>query len=583
MKIMFKISSIFVLILVINIVYSCKKDEPLPPRITTTSVTVISATTAVSGGILTDVGSTPLLKIGLCWSTSPEPTIADQLTTESLVDLSFTSNLTQLTPNTNYYVRAYATNSNGTGYGNQISFTTSQIPKLTTTEITHLSSTTATTGGNITIDNATHVTAKGVCWGTGPSPTIDDSKTIDGSGTGSFVSIITGLKKGTLYYVRAYATSDDGTFYGNELTFQTTDEIILTKENCILSGGSIISTYDGGHIVFGYIYKDDIPPYQIVYWIPYLIKLDADGNRVWETEVSVNIANTSGFQRSNVLETKDHKIVFCYRSYVVMLDENGNLLWKFDYKTDERYICSSLIESDENNLFVLSSNELRTLLLKVSLDGKLLSDKLVKDGDDVNYNCGYLLCKLDNGNYFLSGYSNINLQWRIWVAEINSVGDIKWEKNYIDTYESSRCTDMVNTQDGGIIITGSSMGNSNITYARVLKLDSNHELTWEKSFSWDNFKNNINAIIQDSNGDYVFCGTQGYQKVRAILVKLNKDGGEIWKRTYWPEGEIDFMWYLGSLLQISNGGYMLVGNQRTLWGEAMPKGIWIKKVDQSGY
>ena len=331
MKQVFKITGVLLLLCFIS---SCKKDKPLPPSVTTTIVTAISSTTAVSGGALTDRGSSPLLKMGLCWSTSPEPTIADRSTTESLTNLTFSNKLTQLTPNTKYYVRAYATNSNGISYGNQISFTTSQISTLTTTEITHLSSTTATTGGNITFDNGAHVTAKGVCWGISQSPTINDSKTIDGSGTGSFVSLITGLKKGTLYYVRAYATSDDGTVYGNELTFQTPDEIMLTKENCILSGGSIISTYDGGYVVFGYIYKDNIPPFQIVYWIPYLIKLDSLGNRVWETEVSVNIANTSGYQRSNVLETKDHKIVFCYRSYVVMLDENGNVLWKFDYKTD---------------------------------------------------------------------------------------------------------------------------------------------------------------------------------------------------------------------------------------------------------
>jgi len=305
------------------------------------------------------------------------------------------------------------------------------------------------------------------------------------------------------------------------------------------------------------------------------------GNRIWETEVSFNFI--SNYQYHDILETKDHKIIFCYKSYVVMLDENGNVLWKLDYKKDEGYGCSSLIESDENNLFVLSSNEKRTVLLKVSLDGKLLPDKLVKDGDIVNRNCGHLLCKLDNGNYFLAGYSNMILQRGIWVAEINSLGDIIWENNHLGTYEISRCTDMVKTKDGGVIITGHSMGNGNATYARVLKLDSNHELTWEKSFSWDYFSNHSNAIIQDSNGDYVFCGTQGYQQVKAILVKLNKDGDEIWKRTYWSEDEVDFVWCLINLLQSSNGSYILVGNKRTLWGDAMPKGIWVKKVDQSGY
>jgi hypothetical protein len=585
MKLVSEISRILVLILAIYFVYSCKKDEsePLSPRIKTTSVTLVSATSAVIGGILTDVGSTPLLNMGICWSTSPEPTFADNVTTESLTDISFSSTLTLLIPNTKYYARAYAKNKKGTGYGNQISFTTGNIavPTLTTNDISQFTSTSATSGGNITTDNGGLVTARGVCWGTTQNPTVDDCKTIDGEGTGKFISSIVGLRPSTLYYVRAYATNSAGTAYGNQLTLQTPFDILLTKENSILTGGKIMPTRDGGHVIFGYIYKADIPPTQVRDWIPYLIKLDSFGNRIWETEISLSMV--TNYLYSDILETKDGKIVFCYKSYVVMLDENGNVLWKFDYKMDDRYGCSSLVESDENNLIILSSNELRTMLLRISMEGELISEKLLKDGDDVNYNCGHLLCKLDNGNYFLAGYSNINLHWRIWVAEINSIGDISWEKNFIDSYELSRCTDMVKTKDGGVIITGYSMGERNITYARVMKIDSKHELAWEKSYSWDSFSNYITAIIQDFNGDYVLCGIQGYQQVRAILVKLKNNGDEIWKRTYWPNDDVDFRWYFGSVLQNSNGGYMLVGYQSTLWGEAMPKGIWVKKVDQSGY
>jgi hypothetical protein len=561
------------LLLFLCFIFSCKEDKPLLPSIITNSVVDVLATTAISGGTLTEEGSSPLLKMGLCWSTSPEPTIADRYTSESLADLSFSSNLTQLTPNTKYYVRAYAINSNGTSYGNQITFTTSQFTFITA-EISSLSSNSAISGGYIKTDNSEQVSAIGVCWGTSQNPTIDCSKTIDGNENGYFVSSIKELMPGTLYYLRAYATFNDGsTVYGNQLTFQTLDEKLLTKTGCILCGGSIISTYDGGHIIFGYIYKQE--------WFPYLIKLDSAGNRIWETEVSLDI--TCYFLYSDILETKEHKIVFCYKSFVVMLDENGEVLWKFDYKKDEQFACSSLIESDENNLFVLSTNGLSTMLLKVSLDGKLLSDKLLKGGDDVNYNCGYLLSKIDYGKYILAGYSNVNLHNRIWVAEFNSMGDIQWENSYIDAYVLSKSSSMIKTKDGGVIITGYSMVDGNATYARVLKLDSDHKLTWEKSYSWDYFSNHIYSIIQDSNGDYVFCGSQGYQQVEAVIVKLNKDGNELWKRTYWPIDEVDFVWSLSHLLQNSKGGYILVGTQNTLWGEAKPKGIWIKNVDANGY
>ena len=110
------------------------------------------------------------------------------------------------------------------------------FPALTTKEITNLSSTKVTTGGRFAIDNGAHLTAKGVCWGTHENPTIDDSKTIDGDGTKSFDSSVSGLVKGTTYYVRAYAICDDGTTYGNQLTFQTPDEIFANKGKLHLVG-----------------------------------------------------------------------------------------------------------------------------------------------------------------------------------------------------------------------------------------------------------------------------------------------------------------------------------------------------------
>ena len=76
-------------------------------------------------------------------------------------------------------------------------------------------------GGNVTFDGWSEITARGVCWSTSPNPTINDSKTTDGSGIGSFTSNITGLADGTTYYVRAYATNSKGTAYGEEKSFTT--------------------------------------------------------------------------------------------------------------------------------------------------------------------------------------------------------------------------------------------------------------------------------------------------------------------------------------------------------------------------
>ena len=106
----------------------------VPPLVTTTAASSITFTTAVSGGNVSSDGGAPVTARGVCWSTSANPTIANSLTSNGTGLGSFISNLTGLSPGTTYYVRAYATNQSGTGYGNEITFTTPvATPTLTAT------------------------------------------------------------------------------------------------------------------------------------------------------------------------------------------------------------------------------------------------------------------------------------------------------------------------------------------------------------------------------------------------------------------------------------------------------------------
>ena len=194
------------------------------PTVTTTNVSNITQTTATSGGNVTSDGGANVTARGVCWSTSQNPTISNSHTTDGSGTGSFTSNITGLTANTTYYVRAYATNEKGTSYGEEKSFTTmvnESMPVVTTNEVTNITQTTATSGGNVTSDGGANVTARGVCWSTSQNPTISNSHTTDGNGTGSFTSSITGLTANTTYYVRAYATNEKGTSYGEQRSFTT--------------------------------------------------------------------------------------------------------------------------------------------------------------------------------------------------------------------------------------------------------------------------------------------------------------------------------------------------------------------------
>ncbi|MCR5660220.1 MAG: hypothetical protein K6G25_12960 [Bacteroidales bacterium] len=194
------------------------------PTVTTSQVTSIAQTTATGGGNVTADGNATVMERGICWSTSHDPTTSSSHASSGTGTGSYTVNMTGLTANTTYYVRAYATNSAGTAYGSEVSFTTTQnvtLPTVTTSQVTSIAQTTATSGGNVTADGNATVTERGICWSTSHNPTTSSSHVSSGTGTGSYTVNMTGLTANTTYYVRAYATNSAGTAYGSEVSFTT--------------------------------------------------------------------------------------------------------------------------------------------------------------------------------------------------------------------------------------------------------------------------------------------------------------------------------------------------------------------------
>ncbi len=200
---------------------SCEK--PTIPDVSTAQVTSITQTGAISGGNVKNNGGEEVTSRGVCWSTTQEPSVNSEKTSDGTGNGSFISNIDDLIANTTYYVCAYAINSEGIGYGKIVQFATKSplLPTLTTTAISSVTDTTAVSGGNITDDGGSAITARGVCWNTTPDPTISNNKTLDGEGKGIFVSKISGLSANTTYYVRAYARNSEGIGYGNEVSFET--------------------------------------------------------------------------------------------------------------------------------------------------------------------------------------------------------------------------------------------------------------------------------------------------------------------------------------------------------------------------
>jgi hypothetical protein len=209
----------------------------------------------VLGGKISSNGGHIIIEIGICWGTSSNPTINSSKKIVKAGLGNFTAEITGLNPGTTYYVRAFVTTPIETVYANQQSFTTLSAPVLKTSGITSITNTSATSGGIISNSGGAIVTDRGVCWSTVPGPTINlPTKSRNGNGNGSFTSLLSNLIPGSTYFVRAYATNNVGTSYGDQLSFVTqnipsvsTNSVTSITSTSAISGGNVIN--DGGSAV----------------------------------------------------------------------------------------------------------------------------------------------------------------------------------------------------------------------------------------------------------------------------------------------------------------------------------------------
>lgn len=209
------------------LIYSCKKDYLSVPVLITSPITEISFNMATSGGSISNEGGSPILERGICWNTHGNPSISDSKSVASINLREFTGSMTGLSMNTKYCVRSYATNSAGTGYGNQISFTTNKIniPELTA-EVLSISVNAFNIRVIISKDGGDSVSSRGICFSVFPNPTTSNTTILNGIGSGSFICKVMGVEPKTVYYVRSFATNRAGTSYGNELIIKTLNELI---------------------------------------------------------------------------------------------------------------------------------------------------------------------------------------------------------------------------------------------------------------------------------------------------------------------------------------------------------------------
>lgn len=194
-------------------------------KLTTTAVSNISFDRATGGGRITDLQGNTIRERGICWAATANPTVAGSHAASADKTDAFTAQLTGLSENTTYHVRAYATAVTGkTFYGQDVEFTTTQdthAPAVSATTVSAITISGATLKASVTSTGGGTITDAGFCYATTANPTTSGSKKSCGVQTASFSMTLSGLQPNTRYYVRAYAVNERGTSYGAQAEFTT--------------------------------------------------------------------------------------------------------------------------------------------------------------------------------------------------------------------------------------------------------------------------------------------------------------------------------------------------------------------------
>ena len=240
------------------------------PEVKTLEVTNknIGAGTATFNGSILSLGDLGYTERGFAYATVHNPTIGDnKIKASGSGTGEFSATATQLEEGNVYYIRAYATNSKGTIYGEEVSVDFNGVmPVVSTQAVTGkiIAQGVATLNGTIESKGDPAYTQRGFVYGVAHNPTKDDATVVNVSGTntGAYTYNLNNLEMGSVYYVRAFATSSKGSVYGSEVTLDfnavmptvKTISVVNLTETTAEFNGEILSVGDPSYVKCGFVY-----------------------------------------------------------------------------------------------------------------------------------------------------------------------------------------------------------------------------------------------------------------------------------------------------------------------------------------
>jgi hypothetical protein len=399
---------------------------------------------------------------------------------------------------------------------------------------------------------------------------------------------ITGIPEGTNRTVTAWGLSIDGiSLYtgfvvgieiegGKTTTVTITLSVVTGTRWQKIYGGSyddfayfIQQTSDGGYIVAGqtYSFGERNGDY-------YIIKLDADGNKIWEKIYGWGY--TEGIRSIQQTNDGGYIVLGSGSEDVIKLDASGNKIWGKEIVNSNPRSIQQINDGGYIVIgYICCINSLTNIVItKIDVNGNEIWTK--NYGIDILWYYidilgGYsasIIQQTSDGGYIVGGFfSSAGGQDDFYMIKIDSNGNKVWENTYSGNYRIDNYS-IQQTNDGGYIVAGGIFSSNTGWDFYVMKLDASGNKIWEKTYD-NGAAESANSIQQTSDGGYIVAGSHnGY----VYIIKLDASGNKIWDKIY-GEGRAN------SIQQTSDGGYIIAGETETYNGRI---DVYIIKTDSSG-
>jgi hypothetical protein len=447
-----------------------------------------------------------------------------------------------------------------------------------------------------------------VYWDTNPGITKSSAK-LTLTQTNSYAH--TGVGAGYTYYYRVSSINAAG--QESDLSSEQSVQVISITFNKIYGGSnftranSVQQTSDGGYILAGYA-----KPSGTIVNVAWLLKTDVNGNEVWEMSFSLGASNDC--QAQTVQQTSDGGYILAgyahpygtgYNNFwLIKTDANGNKVWDKTFGKNGETSTAYSVKQTSDGGYILAgvasaisgggpSNY--CWLIKTDANGNNVWNKALTYTLATSTTSVYSVQQTSDGGYVLAGtiYYQYGMGygpngWDAWLVKTDANGNKVWDKAFGGN-EPDYADFAIQTNDGGYILAADKYSLFNTTGTIIfdpwlIKTDANGNEIWDKTFvassysAYSTDQDPVNCVQQTSDGGYILAGDTYLSSHGndARLIKTDVSGNKVWDKVFGGSNTDDAF----SVQQSSDGGYIVAG-QTYSYGASVGS-AWLIKTDANG-